>query len=101
MSHALPNPLPAVEKPIKIESNVKYRYNLNFCTFSYSMAFWDWERWEREIDWMALHGINMSLAITGTEGVWVNTLKKLGYSNREIDEFIAFVTPGSRLIELF
>ncbi|MBR5532386.1 MAG: alpha-N-acetylglucosaminidase [Bacteroidales bacterium] len=89
MSHALPNPLPAVEKPIKIESNVKYRYNLNFCTFSYSMAFWDWERWEREIDWMALHGINMSLAITGTEGVWVNTLKKLGYSNSEINEFIS------------
>lgn len=89
MSTTLPDQLPLIENPIKIECNVKYRYNLNFCTFSYSMAFWDWERWEREIDWLALHGINLSLAITGTEGVWVNTLKKLGYSNREIDEFIA------------
>lgn len=32
---------------------------------SYSMAFWDWERWEQEIDWMALQGINMPLAFTG------------------------------------
>jgi alpha-N-acetylglucosaminidase len=29
------------------------------------MAFWDWERWEREIDWMALQGINLPLAFTG------------------------------------
>lgn len=89
MSTTLPDSLPLLDKPVYIECNVKYRYNLNFCTFSYSMAFWDWERWEREIDWMALHGINLSLAVTGSEGVWVNTLKKLGYSNKEINEFIA------------
>ena len=89
MSATLPDSLPCIEKPITIECNSKYRYNLNFCTFSYSMPFWDWERWEREIDWMALHGINLSLAVTGTEGVWVNTLKKLGYNNKEINDFIA------------
>lgn len=32
---------------------------------SYSMAYWDWDRWEAEIDWMALHGINLPLAFTG------------------------------------
>lgn len=89
MNNTLPDSLPIIEKPIRIESNVKYRYDLNFCTFSYSMAFWDWERWEREIDWMALHGINLSLAITGSENVWVNVLKKLGYSDNEINDFIA------------
>ena len=89
MTSSLPDSLPVIENPITVECNSKYRYNLNFCTFSYSMAFWDWERWEREIDWMALHGINLSLAITGTEGVWINTLKKLGYSNSEINKFIA------------
>ena len=89
MSTPLPDTLPLIENPITIGCNSKYRYNLNFCTFSYSMAFWDWERWEKEIDWMALHGINLSLAVTGTEGVWVNTLKKLGYSSKEINEFIA------------
>lgn len=38
---------------------------------------------------MALHGINLPLAVTGTECVWFNVLKKLGYSRQEIDEFIA------------
>jgi len=32
---------------------------------SYSMTFWDWERWEAEIDWMALQGINLPLAFSG------------------------------------
>ena len=34
------------------------------------MAFWDWARWERELDWMAVQGINMPLAFTGQEFVW-------------------------------
>ncbi len=32
---------------------------------SYSMAFWNWSRWEQELDWMALQGINLPLAFTG------------------------------------
>ena len=46
--------LPVPEEKIRIQSPFKYRYYLNYCTHSYSMAFWDWERWEKEIDWMAL-----------------------------------------------
>nr|WP_163628955.1 alpha-N-acetylglucosaminidase [Paludibacter sp. 221] len=71
-------------------TSLKYRYYLNYCTYSYTMAFWDWERWEKEIDWMAMHGINMPLALTGTEVVWRNVLvNKLGYSKTEANEFIA------------
>lgn len=29
------------------------------------MTWWSWERWEAEIDWMALHGINLPMAFTG------------------------------------
>ena len=32
---------------------------------SYSMTYWSWERWEAEIDWMALQGINLPLAFSG------------------------------------
>lgn len=46
-----------------------YRYIFNYCTFSYSLAWFDWSQWERLIDWMALKGINMPLAITGTENI--------------------------------
>lgn len=81
-------PLPAQDETHS--TSLAYRYYLNYCTYSYSMAFWDWERWEKEIDWMALHGINMPLALTGTEVVWRNVLtKKLGYTKKEADEFIA------------
>ena len=27
-----------------------------------------WEKWEREIDWMALMGINLPLVVTGQVG---------------------------------
>ena len=35
-----------------------------------SFVWWDWERWEKEIDWMALQGINLPLAFTGQETIW-------------------------------
>jgi hypothetical protein len=35
-----------------------------------SFAWWDWKRWEKEIDWMALQGINLPLAFTGQEAIW-------------------------------
>ena len=38
---------------------------MNVCTVSYSSSFWDWNRWEKEIDWMALNGVNMPLSFTG------------------------------------
>ena len=56
MTADLPEVLPAVMKKERHETNLPYRYAYNYCTFSYSMAFWDWERWQQEIDWMALHG---------------------------------------------
>lgn len=89
MTAKLPAILPVVEEKKRYETEQVTRYYLNYCIFSYSMAFWDWKRWEQEIDWMALHGINLSLAITGTETVWYNILQKLDYSIEEINEFIS------------
>lgn len=89
MTISLPEILPFPDKKIRKETDISLRYDLNYCTYSYSMAFWDWNRWEKEIDWMALQGINMPLAITGTETVWYNVLKKLGYTHDEINEFIS------------
>ena len=89
MSAKLPAVLPKVEKKERHETDLSMRYDFNYCTFSYSMAFWDWERWEKELDWMALHGINMPLAVVGEECVWRNMLLKLGYTEEEIGKFIA------------
>ena len=89
MTAQLPESLPKVDTPLRKETNLSLRYDFNYCTYSYTMAFWDWNRWEKEIDWMALHGINLPLAAVGQECVWKNMLAKLGYTKEEINKFIA------------
>ena len=80
-------PLPNGED--KHVSNATYRYDFNTCTFSYSMAFWTWERWQQEIDWMALHGINAPLNLVGLDVVTRKFLRELGVSESDIDAYIA------------
>ena len=89
MHASLPATLPLVQEVKRHETDIKHRYYLNYCTLSYSMAFWDWKRWEQELDWMALHGINICLDIVGTDVVWRNVLLKLGYTKDEANQFIA------------
>ncbi|MBQ6267670.1 MAG: alpha-N-acetylglucosaminidase C-terminal domain-containing protein [Clostridia bacterium] len=56
------------------------RVYMNYCTVGYSFAFWQWEDWEREIDFMAMNGVNMPLSVVGSEAVWYYTMRDLGYS---------------------
>lgn len=84
---AMPDTLPAVPKKEYAFARVERRFFLNYCTFGYSMPFWDWTEWERMIDWMALNGINMPLAITGQETVWYNVWRTLGLSDSEIRDY--------------
>ncbi len=83
----LPKLLPRPTGQVVRKSPYKYRYDFNYCTFNYSMAWWDWNRWEQEIDWMALHGINMPLAITGEEYTWYLVYKELGFSDEDLKGF--------------
>ncbi|XP_036195663.1 alpha-N-acetylglucosaminidase isoform X2 [Myotis myotis] len=66
----LPQPLPAVPDALTEATPNRYRYYQNVCTHSYSFVWWDWARWEQEIDWMALNGINLALAWSGQEAIW-------------------------------
>lgn len=79
----LPAVLPGVGTKERVESRVPQRFFLNYCTYGYTMPFWDWNDWERFIDWMALNGVNMPLAITGQEAVWYNVWTSLGMSDEE------------------
>jgi alpha-N-acetylglucosaminidase len=85
----LPALLPPVKNKVQKESPYTYRYYLNYCTFNYSMSWWDWSRWEKEIDWMALHGINMPLAITGEEYTWYKVYKEMGFTDEELKNFFS------------
>lgn len=90
--HGLPTSFPVDFEKVRKVTPHKYRYYLNYCTFSYTMAWWDWERWEKEIDWMALNGINMPLSITGQEAIWRTVYHKLGLTDEELEDF--FVGPA-------
>ncbi len=83
----LPEKLPSVPQKIKKEARVQKRFFLNYCTFGYTMTWWQWRDWERFIDWMALNGINMPLAITGQEAIWYKVWKQFGMSDQQIREY--------------
>src|SRR5665648_111038 len=85
----LPDELPKIPQRVHKTSPYKYRYYLNYCTFNYSMSWWNWNRWEKEIDWMALHGINMPLAITGEEYIWDEVYKSYGFTDADLNSFFS------------
>jgi alpha-N-acetylglucosaminidase len=88
----LPPVLPPVPAKIRVTNPHRYRVMFNYCTLSYSAAWWDWQRWERELDFLAMNGINAPLGMIGLEGVWYNTLLKHGFTDEEARSFL--VGPG-------
>ena len=89
---ALPKKLPAVPEKIRIVSPHKFRFAFNYCTHGYTMAWWDWPRWEHELDFLALSGVNLALIIEGQEQVWINTLKQFGYTDAEVRAWLVLPT---------
>ncbi|MCH5215774.1 MAG: alpha-N-acetylglucosaminidase [Muribaculaceae bacterium] len=80
----LPETLPLPDSVVTVKAIVPNRFFLNYCTFGYTMPWWKWSDWEHFIDWMALNGINMPLAITGQEAIWYKVWSKLGLSDEQI-----------------
>jgi len=84
----LPKVLPDFPKT-KISTPYEFRLYYNVCTYGYTTAFWDWNQWEKEIDWMALHGINMPVAMIGQEAVWQKVWKSFGITDEELASYFA------------
>ena len=88
-----------------------YTHYKNIVTESYSQWVWSWDRWancewlivtssiecwfdvtielllgrwEREVDWMALQGINLVFAFNGQESLWSQVFAELGLKQQEI-----------------
>jgi|GEM_PF-575478 alpha-N-acetylglucosaminidase len=85
----LPDKLPQVTTKIHKQTPYRYRYDFNYCTFNYSMSWWNWDRWQKEIDWMALHGIDMPLALTGQNVIWQRVYKGLGFTDKDLEGFFS------------
>lgn len=80
--------------PVTHTTALVHRYYLNVVTSGYSTAYWDGDRWEREIDWMALHGITMPLMTLGHEAVLLATYLELGLDR---DEILAWMGSAAHL----
>ncbi|CAF0843551.1 unnamed protein product [Rotaria sordida] len=72
---------------IRIVANDFFRWYGNPCTFSYSAVFWNFSRWEKEIDWMAMNGVNLVYATTGMEYIFSKVFLRMGFTQSELDEY--------------
>lgn len=85
----MPETSVALGKTLFKETKARVRYAYNYCTLSYSMAFWGEKEWEAELDWLALNGVNAVLDTTAQEEVWRRFLGNIGYSHEEAVKYIA------------
>lgn len=84
----LPEKLPAIANKLHHTATVPHRFMFNYCTYGYTMPWWDWPRWERELDWMAMNGINLPFIITGQEAVWIRTFTQFGYTEQDVRQWL-------------
>lgn len=65
------------------------RFALNYCTYGYSLPWWNWQQWQRFIDWMAMNGINRPLLQCGQEATWLKVWTSYGIPEATVREFFA------------
>lgn len=53
------------------------------------MVWWNFSRWEREIDWMAMNGLNLILSFTGQEYIWQKFYTQIGLNDTAIKAFFS------------
>ncbi len=79
----MPETLPILKEKIRKTTTLKYRTAYNYCTYSYTMPWWNWDQWQREIDFLAMNGVNMPLQPLGQEATWIETFKEFGISEEK------------------
>ncbi|WP_328993159.1 alpha-N-acetylglucosaminidase C-terminal domain-containing protein [Kribbella sp. NBC_01245] len=84
----LPDKLPLPRREIRQDASVANRFALNDTDDGYTGAYRTWADWEREIDVLALHGINQMFVPVGTEAVYLDTFRQFGYSEAELLQWI-------------
>lgn len=85
---SLPEVLPKAGPKERVVCPYQHRVFFNWCTLSYTGAWWDWNDWQRVLDFLAMNGINRPLDVTGLECVWHATLMRHGFSDEEARKFL-------------
>ncbi len=90
----LPNQWPDTPTTF-ITTPCQVRHAYNAVTSGYTSPYWDWERWEQELDWQVMHGFNMMMAPVATEAIMLKVWRKLGLAQEEIDKDPDNITQNS------
>lgn len=66
-------------KTTQAEYTSPYRHHqyFNVVTYGYSTPYWNEDRWDQEIAWMAMHGMDMPLMLIGSEAIYRDVFKAL------------------------
>lgn len=81
-------PMPTPSQTHTYQPTFTHTVAYNYCTLSYTMAFWGKKEWREELDRLALYGFEMPLVQAGLPKVWQLTLRELGYPEDRIAAFI-------------
>lgn len=88
MQVKMPDTIKAMGETIRKETPYQVRYAFNYCTLSYTFAFFGEEEWQRENDWLALNGVNVVLDLAGQEATWIKFLMNYGYSYDDAKDWL-------------
>src|SRR6185312_2613338 len=80
--------LPRVDGEITRPAPYPFRYALNENTDGYTTPYWDFERWQHEIDILALSGFNAVLIQRGNDLAVYQAFRDVGYSDTDIRKWI-------------
>ncbi|WP_433337995.1 alpha-N-acetylglucosaminidase [Spirillospora sp. CA-294931] len=84
----LPAVLPAPAAPIRRSATVPHRFALNDTDDGYSGAYRDWNAYQRQVDLLALHGVNEVFVQMGAEAPYYEALKEFGHSGAQLRSWI-------------
>ena len=88
MQNAMPQEIVTINGTVRKETDMQVRYAFNYCTLSYTFAFFGEEEWQRENDWLALNGVNVVLDLAGQEATWIKFLMNFGYSYDDAKDWL-------------
>lgn len=95
----IPDYVPYVKK--EVVARDRFRYYQNTVTASYSFVWWNLQDWLKHVEWMALNGINLTLAPVAQEAIWERVYRSFGMTQEEIDKhftglaFLAWLRTGN------
>ncbi|MEV5954760.1 alpha-N-acetylglucosaminidase TIM-barrel domain-containing protein [Streptomyces sp. NPDC051987] len=84
----LPRLLPAPPGEISGAANVPHRFAFNDTNEGYTGPYRTWDAWERELDVLAVHGVNAVLVYIGGDAVYYDTFRQFGYTDAALRSWI-------------